>query len=75
VNRPGLQERTTTVKPKKDAVHESKRAMQLLAIGKDAMNGPKLIEYLTVTYAYVLMRLDRVARFHRIRETQRHVRR
>jgi hypothetical protein len=35
----------------------------LLPVGKDAMNGPTLIEYLTVTYACVLMRLDRGARF------------
>ncbi len=44
--------RTTAQGKKEEAAHEGKRAVELLPVSKDAMNGPKLIEYLAVIYVW-----------------------
>src|SRR5437763_1935394 len=37
---------------RRDAVHKSKRAVALLPVAKDSVDGPRMIKYLALTYAW-----------------------
>jgi serine/threonine-protein kinase len=53
---------------KEDAIQEGQRAVELMPVSKDAVNGPLLIQYLAVIYAWTgekdraLKRLDEAAK-------------